>query len=282
MGQAGSKPARPPAARKEWSRMKRVVDLFLTGLMLAGAASAGDAACGVRKGLYNEWLELSKIPKGPRPRNESSAYAANRAGGDSAKQAAIVKDYQAFFQRLSKAAAQDGDEALQPCCADDAADPLALLACRGAIYLKSQRAANKEFLDGIPTGRRGAQMIWDLEAIAADQAYRLIDELFVLVLDGRDAAASKYFNLLSAATPTGERHMDDQIKILMRESPAVVVKEWPVLRRYQPKLKQLLSEMVAQLPEAELQKMRKELVGFCDADNLDCPEILKIFGRPAQ
>jgi len=261
--------------------MKQIVHLLLAALLLAAVAFGADAAaCGVQKGLYNEWLGLSKAPNRVKPATESSAYAADRPTVDSAKQALIVKQYQEFFQRLSKAAGEDEDEALQSCCVDAAADPLASLVCRGAAYLKSQRAANKEFLDAFSTGRRGAQMIWDLETIAADQAYRLIDELFVLVLDGSDIAASKYFNLLSTSSGSGERRMDDQVKVLLRESPSVVVKEWAVLRRRQPKLKQLLSEMAAELPPSELQKMRRQLVGFCTDDNLDCPEILKLFGRP--
>jgi hypothetical protein len=261
--------------------MKRVVDLLLAGVLLATAAFGADAAaCGVHKGLYSEWLGLSKPPGRPRPRSDSSAYASDGAAVDSAKQAAIVREYGEFFQRLSKAAGVDEGDALQSCCVEAAADPLASLVCRGATYLKNQRSANKEFLEAFPTGRRGAQLIWDLETIAADQAYRLVDELFVLVLDGREMAASKYFNLLSTASGSGERRMDGQVKVLLRESPAVVVKEWAVLRRYQPKLKQLLSEMAASLPKAELEKMRRELLGFCDADNLDCPEVLKVFGRP--
>jgi len=71
-----------------------------------------------------------------------------------------------------------------------------------------------------------------------------------------------------------------QVKVLLREAPAVVVKEWETLRRYQAKLKQILAEMVAGLPKPVLNKMRSDLVGFCPAENLDCPEILKLFGRP--
>src|SRR5262249_56333256 len=111
------------------------------------------------------------------------------------KQAAIAGEYEQVFQRLSKVAEQPDAEALQSCCADAAADPLASLVCRRAAYLKTGRTANKEFLEVFPAGKRGAQMIWDLETIAANQAYSLIDELFVLVLDGHETAASKYFNL---------------------------------------------------------------------------------------
>ncbi len=251
--------------------MKRVIDLSIVGLLLVGAAAGADGpACGVQKGLYNEWLRVPKTP------NRGRALIA--PGANAARQAAIVREYENFFRGLSKAAGEDDPEALQSCCVDAAGDPLASLTCRGAAYLKGQRAANNEFLDAFPAGRRGAQMIWDLETIAADQAYKLLDELFLLVLDGRETAASKYFNLLETASGAGERRMEGQIKVLLQESPAVVVKEWEVLRKHQPKLKQIVSEMAAGLPESVLQKIRRDLVAFCPADNLDCPEIRKVFG----
>jgi hypothetical protein len=74
----------------------------------------------------------------------------------------------------------------------------------------------------------------------------------------------------------GATHVDGQIKILLREAPAVVVKQWVVLRQHQPRLKKLLSE----LGPAEMKTLRQGIANFCSADNLDCPEIFKTFGRP--
>jgi hypothetical protein len=102
----------------------------------------------------------------------------------------------------------------------------------------------------------------------------------LLVLDDRESAAAKYFNIAANAPAEGSRHVDDQIKMLLRESPSVVVKKWVVLRQYQPKLKKVLADMTASLPKAELQKMRQGLNAFCSKDNPDCPEIVKLFGRP--
>ena len=108
-------------------------------------------------------------------------------------------------------------------------------------------------------------MIWDLEAIAVPgskdppppiflpygPAYRLIDELFLLVLDGRDNATAKYFTIAANASETGASHTDSQIQLLLREAPAEVVKEWPVLRQYRPRLKKLVTEMANTLSRAE-------------------------------
>src|SRR5262249_1836326 len=104
--------------------------------------------------------------------------------------------------------------------------------------------------------------------------------LFLLVLDDRETAAAKYFNVWSAATPTGDRYITTQVRVLLRESPAVIVKQWPLLRKYQPQFKKVVAEMTASLPAPELKKMRQGLAGFCTPDNLDCPELLKLFGKP--
>jgi hypothetical protein len=87
---------------------------------------------------------------------------------------------------------------------------------------------------------------------------------------------AKYFHVLGAASGPGAQYMDEQIKILMRESPALIIKHWEVMRQYQAKFKKLLSEFSA--PEAN--KVRQGIASSCTKDNLDCPEILRLFGRP--
>ena len=58
------------------------------------------------------------------------------------------------------------------------------------------------------------------------------------------------------------------------------MKRWEVLRQYQPKLKKLVSELAAELPAADMRRLRLGIAAFCSPENLDCPEILKVFGRP--
>jgi hypothetical protein len=167
------------------------------------------------------------------------------------------------------------------------------MVCRTVLYIKGGRTGVKEFVDAVPSGKRGADMIWDLEAIAASgpkapppsiflpegPAYRLIDELFLLVLDSRDNAAAKYFAIAANASEQGASHTDPQIQLLLREAPSVVVKEWPVLRQYQPMLKKLVTEMSNTLSRAEMLQMRQGVMSFCSKDNLDCPEIMRLMGR---
>jgi hypothetical protein len=82
------------------------------------------------------------------------------------------------------------------------------------------------------------------------------------------------------ATGDAGRHIDEQIKLLIRESPAVMVKRWVVFRQYQPKLKKVLADMATGLPAADMQKVRKGFGAFCSKDNPDCPEIVRLFGKP--
>jgi len=103
--------------------------------------------------------------------------------------------------------------------------------------------------------------------------------LFLLVLDGRDNATAKYFTIAANASEVGASHTDSQIQLLLREAPAVVVKEWPVLRQYQPLLRKLVKEMSNTLSRAEMLQMRQGVMAFCSKDNLDCPEIMQIMGK---
>ena len=108
----------------------------------------------------------------------------------------------------------------------------------------------------------------------------MIDEVFVLALDDRDTAFSKYFHIAGAASGAGSAHVDGQIKVLLRESPMLVVKQWPVLRQYQPMLKKILADLSREVGASEMNKVRRGIASFCGKDNLDCPEIDKFFGHP--
>jgi hypothetical protein len=289
------------------------VSVFLGLLGVTAATGADGAGCGVRKGLYDEWaLSKKSLPRGSG--KEALLAAATRAvdelrsatGGSTPKRGAatraadepeerweVGKKYHAFFQCLSDTAERQDQQALQAICAEAGGDRLASMVCRTVLYIKGGRTGVKDFVDAVPSGRRGADMIWDLEAIAVSgpkapppsiflpegPAYRLIDELFLLVLDGRDNAAAKYFAIAANASEEGASHTDTQIQLLLREAPAVVVKEWPVLRQYQPTLKKLVTEMSNTLTRAEMLQMRQGVMGFCSKDNLDCPEIMRLMGK---
>jgi hypothetical protein len=261
---------------------------------VATAVQAADATgCSVRKGLYDAWLSPAKHASHSAPKS-GALLASTRPAPDPSSGPEIENEYQAFFECLSDTTLPAGEDGASSLCKGSGADRLAALVCQVALYIKSGRTGAKELIDVLPTSKKGAVMIWDLEAIARANAkryavpgiflpkgpaYKIVDELFVLVLDDKEAAAVKYFHIAGTASGSGARYVDAQIKILLRESPAIVVKHWEVLRQYQPKVKKLLGELAAELPAAEMNKLRQGIDGFCSRDNLDCPEILKLFGR---
>jgi hypothetical protein len=268
------------------------VAVFLGFLGVTAATGEEVAGCGVRKGLYDEWA-LSKKSLPPGSGKEALLASANRSVDEPDERRGVRETYQAFFQCLSDTAERQGNEALQAVCNEAAGDRLASMVCRTVLYIKGGRTGVKDFVDALPSGKRGADLIWDLEAIAVPgpkdpppsiflpngPAYRLIDELFLLVLDGRDNATAKYFTIAADASEQGASHTDSQIQLLLREAPAVVVKEWPVLRQYQPLLRKLVKEMSNTLSRAEMLQIRQGVTAFCTKDNLDCPEIMKLMGR---
>src|SRR5215471_9932856 len=188
--------------------MRQVVTSVLLGIMWSAAAAAGDsAACVIGKGLYEGWLGLAKT-------------GSVRAGGGvpvagaptdipaPERRKAIGKEYQSFFRCLSDS---KDEETVQARCKDVEGDRIALLACHTAAYLKGGRTNAKEFLDSLPANRKGAEAIWDLYAIAdtgdappvfqpGGPAHKLIDELFLLMLDDRETAAAKYMMAATLAT----------------------------------------------------------------------------------
>jgi hypothetical protein len=291
----------------------RVAVSVLLGLLVVTAATAEDGAgCSVRKGLYEEWaLSKKSLPRGSgkeallaaTTRAVRSAAGAIRKRGDATRtvdepdepeeRREVRKKYQAFFQCLSDTAEHHEQLVLQAICDEVGGDRLASMVCKTVLYIKGGRTGVKDFVDAVPSGKRGSDLIWDLEAIAVSgpkaplpsiflpegPAYRLIDELFLLVLDGRDNATAKYFAIAANASEQGASHTDTQIQLLLREAPTAVVKEWPVLRQYQPMLKKLVTEMSNTLSPAEMLHMRQGVMSFCSKDNLDCPEIMRLIGR---
>jgi hypothetical protein len=273
----------------------RRLQFVVVALLLASAAHAAEAAgCGVRKGLYDAWLSVAKHTTNRTP-IVGSLVSRNQPAPDPASLPGIDNEFWTYFQCLSDTPLPDDDDGGRSLCKDAGVDRLAAVVCQTALYLKSGRKGSKEFLDALPSSKKAAEMMWDLQSVgspgaARDQqpaifqpdgpAYKIVDELFVLVLDDRDTAATKYFHIVSAAMGAGATHVDGQIKILLREAPAVVVKQWVVLRQHQPRLKKLLSELSAELGPADMKTLRQGIANFCSTDNLDCPEILKTFGRP--
>src|SRR5437870_3537080 len=121
--------------------MRRSLGVFFLALVSASAAmAAGAAPCAVRKGLYENWLAFAKHVS---PRTGAAQEAlvapgtASRGDIEAPKQTDIGGEYNAFFQCLSNLAEQQtGGEAVESCCQEAGADPVAALVCRMTAYLK--------------------------------------------------------------------------------------------------------------------------------------------------
>jgi hypothetical protein len=206
----------------------------------------------------------------------------------------VHEAYEAYLQCLSDAPVPDTESDVHLMCKDADADRLGALVCQLALYLKTNRTRGSEFLNAFPPGKKSGELIWDLETIAGatapenhvpplfspqGPAFKLIDELFVLALDDRDTAIAKYFHIASESPASAVPHIDAQIKILLRESPALVVKRWQIFRQYQPRLRRILADLSEELTPEDMNKLRMGIAGFCSKDYLDCPEIERFFGR---
>jgi hypothetical protein len=275
--------------------MRRRVRFGCFALLMGFAANAAEpTGCIVRKGLYDSWLSLAKKPARTMPR-VGALLGAGKPVVEPASAQEIHDNYQTYLQCLSDTPVPAGEDGALLMCKDADADRLGSLVCQLAVYLKTNRTRGTQLLDALPAGRKSADLVWDLDAItgaAASEnhfpalfapqgaAYKIVDELFVLALDDRDTAITKYFHIAGAAAGDGVGHTDAQIRLFLQESPMLVVKQWQVLRQYQPRLKKVLADLSKELSAAEMNKMRRGISGFCTKDNLDCPEIEKFFGRP--
>jgi hypothetical protein len=273
--------------------MLRRVRVAMIGMLVVSAAYAGETTgCAIRKGLYDAWLSLAK--RTPNTVPKAALFGASRTTSGGSTQD-IYGEYRTFFQCLSDTAVPAGEDGVRSMCKEAAADRIGLMVCQVALYVKTNRTAGTELLDALPASKKGAEIVWDLDAIATTgageqrfptlfaprgPAFRIIDEVFMLALDDRETAMAKYFHMVGSATGAGLQYTDAQVKILLRESPALVVKHWAVLRQHQPTLKRLLAEFSKELPGSEMNKIRQGVAGFCTKDNLDCPEIQKVVGRP--
>lgn len=264
--------------------MKRI-GLVIAGTVLPGLLWGADAArCRLPKSLYDDRLTLAQ-KQGP----------AEGAGGllpsgkvaPAGKLAAIDDQYRQFLTELSDSIDRKDADAVKACCDMAGPDRAGSLFCQLSLYLIGGRTDAAAFLDQFPGSRKETTMLWDLEGIAGNlgksmyppkgPSYRLIDELFLLVMDERDAAIAKYFNLATHTSGEAASYMDGQIRTFLKEAPSAVVNQWLVLRRYRPKLKAAAQALNATLSPAEMQKVTKMVRAFCDKSNPDCPDILKLY-----
>ena len=259
------------------------------GALLSALLFGGDAtSCRLGKSLYDYRVAIEKQVQAERPATGALLAPGTVALAPASKLAAIDAEYRRFLAELAHAKVSKNGTALQECCNEASSDRAGALFCQLDTYLNSRRTDINAFLKAFPSSKKDISMLWTLGAIAADEgtsmfpprgpSYELIDELFLLVLDGHEQAISKYFNLSAHATAEKARYMDDQIKLFLHESQFVVVDQWALLRRYKPKLTSVFQMIVSECSHAEMQKIARAVEKLCEKDNPDCHEILKLYG----
>lgn len=265
--------------------------MFIAAVAVVFAAgglglTAPAAGCDLRQGSYEEWLATK--PSGSNGRSKTAAPKA-----ETSRREEIERTYVSFVRALTEAY---GDAAaLESCCAAASADRLGALSCSFAAYIARGRTSSAAFVTALPAGARDLGLLWELDAVfsaaAAEGAKmpgafgskrpseRVIEELFLLVLDSNEAAITKFFNIASALPPDAAKLVDGRIELLFREAPSVLVTNWFLLRRYQPKLRAVSRAMLSRATAADRARISKGVEAFCaSASDPDCQEILRVLG----
>ena len=267
--------------------MRRVVGVLTAGIVSVGLLCGADAArCRLSKGLYEDRLALAQ-KQGPAEGTGAGSLLPPGTVTPAGKLAEIDGEYRRFLLELAAAVESKDADGIKACCDEAGSDRAGALFCQLSHYLADGRKESAAFMEQFPSSRKDTTMLWDLNAISGSAGktlyppngptYKLIDELFLLVMDEREAAITRYFNLSSHATGDEAKYMDGQIRVFLKEAQAVVVNQWLVLRRYRPKLKAAAQALIATSTPAEMQKTVKAVRAFCDKSNPDCPDILKLY-----
>ena len=256
--------------------------LHLAPVLLVGASAA---QCELPKGLYEDRLALTQTQGPAEPANGALLPAGTVT--PASKLTEIDGEYRRFLAAVAAATQAKDESALKACCDRASGDRAGALVCGLSLYLQGGRKQSAAFLEQFPNGRKEAAILPDLEAIFGKPGvelyppkgpgYRLIDELFLLVMDEREVAINRYFSAATHSTGDQANYMNGQIRTFLKEAPAVVVNQWLVLRRYRPKLKQAAQSLIASSTPAEMQKLVRAVRTFCGASNPDCPDILKLY-----
>ncbi len=262
---------------------------ILSGIVLLPALLYGAdmGRCTLAKNLYEDRLALTQKHGAAETPAAGALLAPGAASTPAGKLAAIDGEYRGFLGELAAAGKAKDETSLKACCERASVDRAGALVCSLSLYLDGGRKESTPFLEQFPASRKETGMLWDLNAISGTAgttlfppqgpSYKLIDELFLLAMDERDTAITKYFNLATHTTGDGAAYMDGQIRTFLKEAPAVVVHQWLILRRYRPRLKAAAQALAASSKPAEMQTLVKAVRSFCDKSNPDCPDILKLY-----
>ena len=269
--------------------MQFAMALRICGALLPVLLFGEDSArCRLNKDMYQSRLAIQRQGQAAAPATGDPRAYRTATRSPNSSLATIDREYRQFLTELSDASARQDGSAIRACCDEASADRAGALFCQLVTYLNGGRIGSPAFLKAFPSTKRDISLLWDLDSIVADRgktmfpprgpSYSLVDELFLLVLDGQEAALSKYFDLSAHTIGEQTHYMDSQIRIFLEESPFVVIDQWPLLRRYKPKLNSVVHTIVRESTPAEVLKMKQAVKTFCEKGSPNCPEVLKLYG----
>ncbi len=254
--------------------------VFLVAASGLGAA-AQPAGCDLRPGTYEEWVAA-------KPRAVKDAAATADSDGH-----APNRPYDGFFRALANAEVEPA--ALQACCAAAAPDRVGALSCSFTAYIARGRVDSSGFLTAFPATAGEVSLLWDLDALVAAAAEagvpmpevfrakkpseRLIEELFLLVLDDKEDAVARFFTMASAAPESAAPVVDSRIELMLREAPAVLVTNWLAVRKHRRKLQAVARSMRSRISAEERASLASRIEVFCGSrTDPYCREILSLVG----
>src|SRR5436190_15702764 len=185
--------------------MLRDVVLVSAALLLPALLwSAEPGRCQLTRGLYEDRLILLQ-KQGPAEEQAAGALLAGGKAAAGSKLSAIESEYGGFFAELTSATQSKDSVALKACCDRATNDRAGALVCRLALYLDGGRKESAPFMEQFPANRKEFTLLSELNSLSGaagaklfppkGPGYQLIDELFLLAMDQRDVAITKYFNL---------------------------------------------------------------------------------------
>jgi hypothetical protein len=267
------------------------VKIGAAGLLAILAALPGSTAaveCRLRAGLYQQRKQLES----DYAMQVGSDYAAHREIADKlvAKMNAIDTEYYRFLYTLADAGAR-GDRGSMVACSNMAKqDPIARQMAALVWYLYNGRRECASFTASLPHTKAQLTDFWNLDAIATHGepeeptslpgiplpdglVEKYVSELFALVTSGNTAAIREYFYIYSNADGEYAEFMQDEVTLLFKDHPDLVLSKWPLFRPYGKKLG--ASEGVSR---EDYRSIAAKFRSLCESRrDASCAEILKIF-----
>jgi hypothetical protein len=224
-------------------------------------------------------------------KRQAAQHAFDASGGSSGAAyetiQAIDAQYRRFVSALSETYEKKQIPAIDSRCDAARGDPEASIFCALIRYRLRERKNPARFLAALPATPETAAALDDLRhaasqnanapQIAASPVYSVTDELYRLMLAGRPVATARYFYLLHHSGGAWADDAADQLEHYLREHPAELIRNWPVLRKYWNLSDGITWDVDADWWEGIVARYRR----VCSSADPRCREILGLLQKAA-